>query len=397
MYDSDSDFEWYTVNSDSVLGSEDFESTPSSPCREAACFRYADSDSEAGGSATSGLALEDMFRFNPEDVDWDGDALEDVYSFDPDKVAAALRDGADFGDLVNVIADSMAENLDSLVSEHFDPSPECMDEDLSGRMTPGRMTPAGDLAGRMTPGRMTPALDLCMTPGRMTPLGTEEAAVVAGHTPQVLEGVASKVADLLSSPARQRRSLVCGSPAKPRRSSMVQIRPRLSMAVEQAYSKHGSSLAKAAARELGSLQETIPDEDAELKGVTADIQHQVYKSCCRKRMSLIKAAEVLEVAGIDEDSDEGNHEGEGISAAVTEKLKFVQEAVDAARRRHRESMVARAAPAANEETHTSRRCKDPRFVALMRTRASVVGRPVHCGPTPKKRMAQVGRQKRGGG
>merc|ERR1719375_113357 len=144
-----------------------------------------------------------------------------------------------------------------------------------------------------------------MTPRQNMSAGDRSSQMtLAGKTP-INEGLDDRVSPLLSSPARARRSSVA-------------IRPRLSLAIERACSHHGNTLAKAAAREVEALQASA--------SLTSEVQRKVYSSCCQHRMSIIKAAEVLQEAGIGEESDDEHSDNAGISSEVSEKLQLVQKA-----------------------------------------------------------------------
>merc|ERR1712216_777037 len=129
----------------------------------------------------------------------------------------------------------------------------------------------------------------------------------------------------------------------------------------------------------------------------------------------MKAAEALEVAGIGEDSDEELQYDK--LQYVQEKLQYVQEAVDTARQHHRERIcqaVHSIAPQATdnlafsgelssrsplsevEKAVAAQANSKPRGAmrALMKTRASVGGSHVHCGP--RKTQTRPVRPKAGG-
>merc|ERR1719199_2168565 len=207
-------------------------------------------------------------------------------------------------ELQDVIVEAMAEQFEAA---HAQPpsiselSP-LMAGDLSGRMTPPM---AADLAGRMTPPMATDLAE------RMTP--PNSAAAAAGRTSPLTELSRCLEQELSASPARRRRS------------SVMQCR-RLSVAVNEVCSLHSQNLAKAAAHELKA---TTGDGNAE--EVAAEIRQCVLSSHRRQRQSILQAAEVLEAAGIGEDSDEESSVKERLtSSEVTAQLQFVQKAVEGA-------------------------------------------------------------------
>merc|ERR1719506_2851643 len=217
-------------------------------------------------------------------------------------------------------------------------------------MTPGVITP------RMTPPCRSPRLN--MTPPLQGTLQPQPESVFA-------DTVAAKLA---ANPAARRRSSMA--------QRLTEIRPRLSMAVNHACNDHASALAKAAQQELSTCEE-------EREEVEAEIKHEVLRSRCRHRLSIMKAAEVLQAAGLEEDEE------------LSTKLTMVKEAVDAARKRHWASIVAKHADEKGDDAYLCRRPKDPRFLALMKTRASVAGRRVHCGPRQSPQAAQRRKGARG--
>lgn len=417
--DSDSDF--FSV----CCSEEGFESLPSSPRVGAAryCFSDSEGDDDCNDPTADGSSLEEMFKFEDFSFEAEGQDLEDMYEFDNFdlvKVAAALNRGATAEELVNVIEQSMADELEASTAE-ADQLPEelgshecspLMAGDLSGRMTPPSFevgfSPlmAGDLAGRMTPPNT-----ICKDPA--------DAAAWAGRTPECspvkLEGLADRLA-----------AVVTASPARGRRASAVQSR-RLTVAVKEACTRHRQSLTQAAAQELMQAQQAAATvKDGNVNEVAAEIRHVVCSADRQRRRSIMKAAEVLEVAGFGEDSGEDSAGGEClVPSEVTAKLQLVQEAVAKARQRHRQSIshavrsmgnvreeeqeedtdsvrarVARtiaAAYARHEHNGGDQNCQSgqlQRSLALMRTRTSVVGRPVHCGP--RSRHVSPRKAKRGG-
>lgn len=387
--DSDSDFF-------SLCGSEgDYESLPSTPRKPAVCFSMSDSEDDFD-AGTPGQSLEDMFKFSLEDFDESQD-IEELFSFDSEKVAEAYRRGAGMEEIVEIINQCQAANLEALTMPSAAQPATIVGNslmDLSPLM-------AGDISGRMTPPTFAT--------GQMTPPDTVEAAVLAGRTPEH-QAVVNRLSEFT------------GSARKGRRSSMVQCR-RLSVAVEEHCARHRQSLAQAATREIARSGEEGEEVKAEMRKVVLS----AHRRC---RQSISQAALVLEAAGVGEDSDD-----ESSSSAppeVVAKLQFMQEAVETARIRHRQSIsqavrsiadvnaeprqasdlkvgwphadaavCARveksiaAACSRKEERDGKNGCKTMhRLVALAKTRASVAGRRVHCGPAVQN--GARGKAKNGG-
>jgi len=256
-------------------------------------------------------------------------------------------DGADLQNLFSFDPDQVAEalkrgaTLDELVQSIEDAMAQRLEQRLAdfrgeptGLGTPPRM---GDLTGLMTPPDSTPK-----------PLNQADLS------------------------ARL---------AKCRRSSVVMA------AVNEASTRHRHSLVQVVAAGLTGA----PSDPAKLRQslVMANRLH---------RLSLVRAAEVLEAAGV-----EDRH----ASVELQQQLELVQQAVKAAQRRHRLSVVravaevtgvnsstqspASASPAlprvrqaivaAYARTHAA--TMSARERALMNTRVGIAGKPshfVHCGP-----------------
>lgn len=229
-------------------------------------------------------------------------------------------------------------------------------------------------AGTPVPsGSATPDVEARMTPpgGLMTP-ATEGVGVQDGFVEEVAERL------------------------RPRRSSIAH--PVIVEAVEAANSKRRLSLTRWVSQEPDSARARV----------------SASKTAQRHRQSIIKAAEVLEAAGVSDCEAEASR---GIS--VEQKLHFVQRAVEVAQRRHRQSVVraVRAVTQVQEpESAVTDRFKIERMVAaayakqqskghmlgapraLLHTQCQIPGKPtyfVHCGPTrPSKnpsRRRQHGR------
>jgi len=391
--DSDDDF-FSIIDSEC----EEWESCDSSPRneRQFACqFRLFD-DSESNCESDIGRELEDMFQFASLDLDDEDYELNQIYDFDLERVAAALRRGAGQEELQELIAEDMATNLENMM---IAPPLENLSE-------PSPLM-AGDLAGRMTPptgGGEQCAATAAMLAGRMTPPLSQEGK----HDPSA-EDLASRLANLPNS-CRRRSSLTTTPHGR-----------RISQAMQSARTEHRRSLVKAMAEEL----ENSPG--LETKEVA---RHCAINSIRNHRLSLMQAANVLEAAGFGGEQDNELDSTECFSPShVKMQLELVQRAVDGARRKHRQS-IAMAVRSLNEEvvsqsplSGSSRdrvqqiistalceeaskpdscekskrqaRFKPQSLVALMATRTSEKGRPVHCGPAPST-SGRRKKEKRGG-
>lgn len=299
MCDDDDDF-WSIPSTNS----ETFSTPPSS-----ASFNLGSSDSEGEGgrryridtqAATDDLTLEEMFSFDLERIDThDGLELEDLFSFDLDKIAAALRRGDGLEQLQEVIEESMSANLELRTANPGLPS--LADAEPSPLM-------AGDLSGRMTPEQTTP-------------------------------NKSPKMADL----AEQREGLTkrlsaTPTPTRRRRSSTVQS--TLSAAVDAACVRNRKSLANAAAQEYRAQVESA-SKKVNTEKLSATVQDCVIKAHKQRRHSLIQAAEVVELASLREESGMCEEWGaEDLSAQqLTTQLQLVQQAIERARKHHRQSIA----------------------------------------------------------
>jgi len=319
-----------------------------------------DSDEDLDVNRSGGL--EDMFVFETIGTELDGELLEksvihdleDMYSFDIAMVADALRRGVGLDELSEVIEDGMASTLERGLAGDVDELP--IVESASGTVTPDTLgddfpyglhcTLARDLSGRMTPGRATPGK---ATPtvlpalggatefvadelsGRMTPPWDDE---LAGRMTPPDGGQSLTVSPaFVSSLSMRLRQSLSSVQTKRRRSSVAQ-HPELVHAVRSAHARHRQSMAAEVA--LAHGRQGLPH--------SADRMQQAVASACRvHRKSVLQAAEVLEVAGIgvNEKSSEviSLEENAAQMAEVDEQLHLVQEAVNAARRRHRTSIA----------------------------------------------------------
>ncbi|CAL1161217.1 unnamed protein product, partial [Cladocopium goreaui] len=150
-----------------------------------------------------------------DDEEEDGctDGIEEVFSFDLEKVAEALRRGADQDELSHIIEEAMIQDLPQRIATG---SGEARHEETSSTVTPR----TGDLSALMTPP--------CEAP--------EEGPV----SPQFGGGAVSST-DL----AARLQKIGGGACSSRRRRSSIAQHPQLMEAVSTAQSRHRQSLAKA--------------------------------------------------------------------------------------------------------------------------------------------------------
>jgi hypothetical protein len=259
---------------------------------------------------------------------------------------------------------------------------------------------AGDLEGRMTP------------PSGVGEWDATTAAVLAGRAtpPQCPEGKQVAPADELAS-----RLADLSSKCRRRSSMTMPHGSRVSQAMKSARAEHRRSIAKAITAELANASASEPQE------VYQAVKHCALNSMRQHRLSLMQAANVLEAAGFGEEQDD-EQPSTPQSSQVRMQLEMVQKAVDGARRQHRQS-IAMAVRNSKEErisesplsgssrdrvqqiignslrasrAESNARLKPASLLALMHTRASEKGMPVHCGPATKPVGKQSGKKTRGG-
>jgi len=243
---------------------------------------------------TEGDSLQDMFEFDLQrlegggnqnifsDEEEDGELEEDIdemYAFDLQIVAKALQEGADKSQLQDIIESEMQKKLE-----------EKLAKDATGIEQPSQgavhdMPLPQDVAGLMTP-------------------------------PDGNQADISELAERLK-------------PVAARRRSSIAQHPELLQAVGAARAVHRKSVVQAAAAAASELQ----------PGDMSKVRQSIAATCRNRRASLIKAAEVLEAAGVTS------------SAEVSQQLKMVHRAVEGARRKYRQSLAAavEAAEAASVE------------------------------------------------
>lgn len=306
---------WFSAIGDDCCDFEAFESIPNSPMAEESNRRLTrrffaisgdDSDDDdrqvKQRSSDSSPCIEDMYEKMQtfrhtlfEFADQEDDDKEDIcdifdqYCFDLDRVALALKEGASLEELVQVFEEGFAESLEQRLPAALEAQRTAsLARQCSTHIT-GEMN--GPAMGEDVTGLMTP------------PEGSEKARLNA----------ADLVSCLRQSMARFRRSSVADCPT-------------LMAAVNDASTRHRRSLAQAAI----DLQRMPADPSRLRQSLVAANKHH--------RLSLIKAAEVLEAAGV----GVGSSSFPSDAAAATEvesQLQMVQRAMETARRRHRLSVV----------------------------------------------------------
>merc|ERR1719210_1628765 len=162
-----------------------------------------------------------------------------------------------------------------------------------------------------------------MTPPS-TPDGSRDGSVegfkLAAMTPPAVDNsvASSSLADVATAQWQE----VPVNDTRPRqpRSSFAQ-HPQLVQAVSVANARFRRSLAAAA--ELSTAQDGAVDPE-----VSTKVQQATAKACKRQQISICKAAEVLEVAGVGV-KESGTPQTSGAPATkVNEQLRLVQKAMD---------------------------------------------------------------------
>lgn len=247
-----------------------------------------DDDGEEFGECAEFFAMADSDGEEDEDAD-----LEDAYNFDPDICAQLLkRNSFTMEELTEKLQESMVQALERRLNAQTD-AIECCAAAGPHESMEERPDCQGDVAGRMTP-----PLD---HPGSMTP-----PVDVSTHTGPDEQTVAEKLEKA------QHRA---------RRSSVIK-RDAIQDAMSKAVSRHRRSL-------LSKVSEKNEDGSraASPEGKIGVAMQNAQK---RHRLSILKAAETLDVARLDDEDD----------AAVSKKLQMVHKAMEEARTRHRRSIAS---------------------------------------------------------
>jgi len=304
-----------------------------SACSQSECKKTArtyfkihrDSDEEeAAGSDADELVTDwgdllqcNMYGEDSDDAsDDDGLDLEQLFSFDIDRVSEAVRRGADMEELSKIIEDLMGDQLESRLAA-----------ESAGLavIVPGETAPS---MGDNLSGRMTPVLAECDG-------GDANCETPCAPSP-----------DELSEHIGQ---AFAGRPKESRRRSSFMQHSRLSEAVHDVAERRRISLVLAC--------EAAESSQKYHRRLSLEVVRRVaLKDSRRHRASLHRAAEVLEAAGIGvdgaEDDEHRRERGESSpqqdaalcpqvrgSDDITQQLCLVQDAMKAARRRHRLSIA----------------------------------------------------------
>lgn len=253
---------------------------------------FGECDGDAGAASFFALADSDS------EEDEDDAELEDAYNFDPEICAQLLKHNRfTMEELTEKFQESMAQALERRLNVQT-----CLSSNTeSGADGPyesveDRPDCQGDVDGRMTPPKAHPG---CMTP----PVET-----MATHAGPDEQAVAEKLEH-----AQQRAPF-----GRARRSSVIK-QDAIQEAVSKAVSRHRRSL-------LCKVSEK--NEEGELASPEGKSHVALKSAQKRHRLSILKAAETLDAASLDEDE-----------AAVGKKLQMVHKAMEEARRRHRQSIA----------------------------------------------------------
>lgn len=286
--------ERFAIDDDDWSCDSDYVSCPGTPpCRN---FRL---DDESGSDCSSSHChdIEKVFSFDDVDrflaqADDDEDGLEGMFDFDREKIAELLQNNKAITE--EELEQNIWESMQKQLKANFPASLLLVDEEEKEEGTPGT------LSARMTPGRGTPE---AFSP-KMTPTTTPRTTPKSGDG-HLLYGNSELTS--LPTPTRGRA----------RQSSMA----RLSYAAESMSASHRKELAFESKR---MMDKSGSKEMFEAVGLEAS---RLYKS---RRRSLLKAAEVLGLASagnaIVDDGD------------LQEQLGMVQRAMASARKKHRLSI-----------------------------------------------------------
>lgn len=333
----------------SVCSSEGFRSMSNSPRspgtrsssarRRSRVFFDMHSNSEQSseaGDEPGDAAVEPMFRCNGmepflahigEDSDEDGDAgeeLEALFRFDLELVAEALRRGAGVEELAQVIEESMSNALESRLESML---PEAFGEILEAKQPSAMLMPftaAGKQDDEVHGGGATPSMCSNLS-GRMTPQEGEGQGEEFGSPAATPDELVAHVHEALTSPSNRRAS--------------ASAQRRLSTKLVDAFSEESKSRRENVTR---ACLEGRVSLGGGRKFSELELRQYVTRDARLHRMSFLKAAEVLETAGVDvEGSDFGvkARAAAGVETIVGDQLRRVKDAVEAARRRHRQSVV----------------------------------------------------------
>mmetsp|Transcript_56074 Transcript_56074/g.111443 ORF Transcript_56074/g.111443 Transcript_56074/m.111443 type:complete len:605 (-) Transcript_56074:161-1975(-) len=312
-------------------------------CREVHFMLTCDSEDEVDGQTTmtpnSCCSLEAMFDSrwdlqqnglsvadvtddldDPSEADeWRYD-IEDEFDFDPDRVAEAIRRGADEQELTKVIQEAMAGALEDRLTGNILLSQDARaTAATSGNrlMVPGA-EPNNDSCEGST-SRVTGELGGLMTPTAPSGSETPSADAAASHAAAALDGEELQLRLQKAAAARTRR---CPS-FVPRLSKL----PQLADAVRAQTARHRQSFARADA--------LVENADLEEKSAR-HVRRSLASARSVRRQSLLKAAAILETATTTDVPEAANPTA---AQDVDKQLRLVHRAMLSARESHRLSVV----------------------------------------------------------
>eukprot|EP00933_Yihiella_yeosuensis_P044873 TRINITY_DN40153_c0_g1_i1.p1 TRINITY_DN40153_c0_g1~~TRINITY_DN40153_c0_g1_i1.p1 ORF type:complete len:618 (-),score=131.85 TRINITY_DN40153_c0_g1_i1:571-2346(-) len=275
------------------LGFQEFEGFYGEDEEIDGCEEVSKKGSSEEGAAVFTMAMDDSDEEEEWNSDNEDDDLDDAYNFDPEMVAELLKKnaGCSMSELTEKFQEAMAQALERrLNGKGWTPTKQ---SEFSIDNPYTRPDCTGDLDGLMTP--------------------PEEPAPVVD---------AATVAEKLES---ARKEAIARSRA--RRSSVVK-KDAIADAMAKAVSRHRRSIVSKASSLMDS---TATKGSTSAEDMQAQIQNAMQGAKKRHRLSICKAAETLDIAGIDGSSQS--------SSEVNNKLGLVQQAMEAARARHRRSIA----------------------------------------------------------
>jgi len=379
---SDSEAEFRSVASAS--SKDDFESVPDSPrsglsastCSDSMrgifYAMHTDSDEDVEDSDAGEAAKLEFTMFDEDSDEDDNEDLNDVFSFDLERVAELLKNGVDKEELSKAIEEMLGENLESRLAAVgttivVEPPPsapcpsleQCRSLGLPGVEGRGSGVATPSLPGTLS-GLMTPAV---LTEDDVSPVPS--AAEISARVYQVFSDI----------------------PEQRRRSSAMQ-HSRLAEAVNEATEERRQSLERAC-RDFCTAKPNPRRLSSEA------VRRFVVNDCKRHRQSLLRAAEVLEVAGIGTEASRPQEDSATIQvkaeAAISQQLRLVQGAMKAARRRHRQCVAKVVCDMASGGVDTAGLpCQNVAYEKIQQIIAKAYARH-------QERHAQGGGQPRSGG
>eukprot|EP00929_Paragymnodinium_shiwhaense_P011505 TRINITY_DN1172_c0_g1_i1.p1 TRINITY_DN1172_c0_g1~~TRINITY_DN1172_c0_g1_i1.p1 ORF type:complete len:582 (-),score=164.15 TRINITY_DN1172_c0_g1_i1:168-1913(-) len=258
---------------------------------------------------------EDAFCPDPEDPA----GIEKLFSFDMQRAAEALRNGASVEELAHIFEEGLEQTLGTRLGQLLEAASSKETESVEGLMTP----PVRSGAATPTKVSGSPAAEMGDVSGLMTPTAEE------AKTPLTAERLQAHLQSTLSaSPPQKRQSIAMGHAT-------------LASAVRRASTHFRRSLCAAASMS--------PEKDNK-------VRQSIAQRSRRMSATYWKAAEVLVAAGIVGTDDAGDGAAEASmtpekaspgapeetalspECAIDASLEKVHQAMEVARRRHRQSL-----------------------------------------------------------